>query len=48
MNTLEELAQIARTRPEQLKERKERGDRLIGYIGTFVPEELIRAAGAGA
>ena len=46
MNKLEELAQIARTRPEKLKERKEKGEKLIGYIGRFVPEELIRASGA--
>jgi benzoyl-CoA reductase/2-hydroxyglutaryl-CoA dehydratase subunit BcrC/BadD/HgdB len=46
LNKLEELAQIARTRPEKLKERKEKGDKLIGYIGRFVPEELIYASGA--
>jgi len=46
VNKLEELAQIARTRPEKLKERKEKGEKLIGYIGRFVPEELIRASGA--
>jgi benzoyl-CoA reductase/2-hydroxyglutaryl-CoA dehydratase subunit BcrC/BadD/HgdB len=46
LDRLEELAQIARTRPEKLKERKEKGAKLIGYIGRFVPEELIRASGA--
>lgn len=46
MNILEELAQIARHRPEELKKRKEYGKKLIGYIGRFVPEELIHAAGA--
>ncbi len=46
MDTLEELAQTARTRPEKLKERKEKGIKLIGYIGRFVPEELIHASGA--
>ncbi|MBC8273616.1 MAG: 2-hydroxyacyl-CoA dehydratase [Chloroflexi bacterium] len=46
MDTLEELAQIARTRPERLKECKEKGIKLIGYIGRFVPEELIYASGA--
>jgi benzoyl-CoA reductase/2-hydroxyglutaryl-CoA dehydratase subunit BcrC/BadD/HgdB len=46
LNKLEELAQIARTRPEKLKERKGRGEKLIGYIGRFVPEELIMASGA--
>jgi len=46
LDTLEELAQTARTRPEKLKERKEKGIKLIGYIGRFVPEELIHASGA--
>jgi benzoyl-CoA reductase/2-hydroxyglutaryl-CoA dehydratase subunit BcrC/BadD/HgdB len=46
LKELEELAQIARTRPEKLKEGKGRGEKLIGYIGRFVPEELIQAAGA--
>jgi benzoyl-CoA reductase/2-hydroxyglutaryl-CoA dehydratase subunit BcrC/BadD/HgdB len=46
MNTLEEMAQIARTRPERLKEQKKNGARLVGYIGRFVPEELIHASGA--
>jgi len=46
LDTLEELAQVARTRPEKLKERKEKGIKLIGYIGRFVPEELIHASGA--
>ena len=46
MNTLEELAQIARTRPEKLKEQKEKGIKIVGYTGRFVPEELIYASGA--
>lgn len=46
MDTLEELAQIARTRPEKLKEQKEKGVKIVGYIGRFVPEELIHASGA--
>jgi benzoyl-CoA reductase/2-hydroxyglutaryl-CoA dehydratase subunit BcrC/BadD/HgdB len=46
LNTLRELAQIARTRPEELKEQKEKGTKIIGYIGRFVPEELIYASGA--
>ena len=41
-----ELAQIARTRPEKLKERKAKGIKVVGYIGRFVPEELIYASGA--
>jgi benzoyl-CoA reductase/2-hydroxyglutaryl-CoA dehydratase subunit BcrC/BadD/HgdB len=40
------MAQIARTRPEKLKEQKKKGAKLIGYIGRFVPEELIHASGA--
>ncbi|MFC2049585.1 2-hydroxyacyl-CoA dehydratase subunit D [Chloroflexota bacterium] len=46
MDILEELAQIARTRPEKLKERNKKGIKLVGYIGRFVPEELIHASGA--
>jgi benzoyl-CoA reductase/2-hydroxyglutaryl-CoA dehydratase subunit BcrC/BadD/HgdB len=46
LDTLKELAQIARTRPEKLKEQKKKGIKLIGYIGRFVPEELIYASGA--
>lgn len=46
MNTLQELTQIARTRPEKLKEQKEKGVKIVGYIGRFVPEELIHASGA--
>lgn len=46
MDTLAELAQIARTRPEKLKERKAEGIKIVGYIGRFVPEELIYASGA--
>ncbi|MGA7676887.1 MAG: 2-hydroxyacyl-CoA dehydratase family protein [Dehalococcoidia bacterium] len=46
MDTFEELAQIARTRPEKLKEQKKKGVKIVGYIGRFVPEELIYASGA--
>jgi benzoyl-CoA reductase/2-hydroxyglutaryl-CoA dehydratase subunit BcrC/BadD/HgdB len=46
LDTLEELAQIARTRPGKLKEQKEKGVKIVGYIGRFVPEELIYASGA--
>jgi len=46
LDTLEELAQIARTRPGKLKEQKEKGVKIVGYIGRFVPEELIHASGA--
>jgi benzoyl-CoA reductase/2-hydroxyglutaryl-CoA dehydratase subunit BcrC/BadD/HgdB len=43
---MEELAEIARTRPEKLKEQKKKGIKIVGYIGRFVPEELIYASGA--
>jgi benzoyl-CoA reductase/2-hydroxyglutaryl-CoA dehydratase subunit BcrC/BadD/HgdB len=46
LNTLQEMTQIARTRPEKLKEQKEKGVKIVGYIGRFVPEELIYASGA--
>jgi len=46
LNILEELAHITRTRPEVLKERREQGIKTVGYIGRFVPEELIHASGA--
>lgn len=46
MGVMEELAVISRTRPEKLKKQKEKGVRLIGYMGRFVPEELVRASGA--
>jgi benzoyl-CoA reductase/2-hydroxyglutaryl-CoA dehydratase subunit BcrC/BadD/HgdB len=46
MNIVDDLAQIARTRPENLKQEKEKGVKIVGYTGRFVPEELIRASGA--
>ena len=46
MEIIEELAKIARTRPERLKKEKEKGIKTIGYTGRFIPEELIYAAGA--
>ena len=46
MQALEELAQIARIRPENLKQYKEKGIKIIGYTGRFIPEELIYASGA--
>jgi benzoyl-CoA reductase/2-hydroxyglutaryl-CoA dehydratase subunit BcrC/BadD/HgdB len=46
MEILEELAQIVRTRPEQLKKQKDKGIKIVGYVGRFVPEELISASGA--
>jgi benzoyl-CoA reductase/2-hydroxyglutaryl-CoA dehydratase subunit BcrC/BadD/HgdB len=46
MDILEELAKIVRTRPEQLKKQKDKGIKIVGYVGRFVPEELITASGA--
>jgi benzoyl-CoA reductase/2-hydroxyglutaryl-CoA dehydratase subunit BcrC/BadD/HgdB len=46
LDSMAELAQIARIRPEKLKERKAKGIKVVGYIGRFVPEELIYASGA--
>lgn len=46
MDIVEQLAEIARTRPEELKRQKEKGIKIIGYTGRFVPEELIYASGA--
>jgi benzoyl-CoA reductase/2-hydroxyglutaryl-CoA dehydratase subunit BcrC/BadD/HgdB len=46
LDTFEELAQIARTRPEKLKEQKKKGVKIVGYIGRFIPEEFIYASGA--
>lgn len=46
MDIVKELADTARTRPEVLKRQKEKGTRIIGYTGRFVPEEIIYAAGA--
>jgi benzoyl-CoA reductase/2-hydroxyglutaryl-CoA dehydratase subunit BcrC/BadD/HgdB len=46
LKMIEELANVARTRPEQLKEKRKRGAKLIGCMGSFVPEELIHASEA--
>jgi len=46
MGVMEDLAVISRTRPETLKKQKEKGIKLVGYVGRFVPEELINASGA--
>ncbi|MFC2019261.1 2-hydroxyacyl-CoA dehydratase subunit D [Chloroflexota bacterium] len=46
MDILEELAQLARTRPETLKRQRGKGTKIIGYTGRFIPEELIYASGA--
>jgi len=46
MTVMEELAHLARTRPEKIKKQKAEGSKIIGYTGRFVPEELIYASGA--
>jgi benzoyl-CoA reductase/2-hydroxyglutaryl-CoA dehydratase subunit BcrC/BadD/HgdB len=46
LNILQELAKIARTRPEKLNEERKKGTKMVGYVGRFVPEELIYASGA--
>ena len=46
MQKIEELAQLARSRSLYLKEEKEKGVKIVGYTGRFVPEELIYASGA--
>lgn len=46
MEILNRLAKVAGTRPERLKEKKDKGVKLVGYVGRFVPEELIVASGA--
>ena len=46
MEIIEQLAEAARTHPEKLRQQREKGSKVVGYTGRFVPEELIRAAGA--
>jgi len=46
MDLLKQLADISRRRLEIIKKEKEKGTKIIGYTGRFVPEELILAAGA--
>ncbi len=46
MEIMNGLARIARTRPEKLKEQKDKGIKIVGYVGRFVPEEQILASGA--
>jgi hypothetical protein len=37
MGTIEGLAQIARARPEKIRERKKKGFKIVGFIDRFVP-----------
>ena len=43
---MNEFAELARKRPVLLKEAKANGKKVVEYIGNFVPDELIYAAGA--
>lgn len=45
MEIIEQLAEVARTRPQELKKQKSKGVKIVGYVGRFVPEELIYATG---
>lgn len=46
MVSIEDLAQLARDWPEYLRKSKKNGKKIIGYTGSFIPEEMIVAAGA--
>lgn len=46
MSAIDELSQNARGHFARLRQAKKDGVKLIGHTGRFVPEELIRAAGA--
>jgi len=43
---IQSLAEAYKKRPVELKQAKKDGKKVIEYIGHFVPEEMIRAAGA--
>lgn len=43
---ISELAEMSRMRPVELKELKEKGKKVVEYYGSFIPEQLIYAAGA--
>jgi benzoyl-CoA reductase/2-hydroxyglutaryl-CoA dehydratase subunit BcrC/BadD/HgdB len=42
---MKEFAQLATDRPTKLRELKQDGKKVVAYIGQFVPEELLYAAG---
>jgi benzoyl-CoA reductase/2-hydroxyglutaryl-CoA dehydratase subunit BcrC/BadD/HgdB len=46
MTIVDEVVQLSRTYPEQLRNKKTEGLKLVGYTGRYVPEELIHASGA--
>jgi len=43
---MSELADMARSRPTELKELKGKGKKVVEYTGSYIPEQLIYAAGA--
>ena len=43
---LRELELLAKARVKELAQAKKDGTPIVEYTGTFIPEELIRAAGA--
>jgi benzoyl-CoA reductase/2-hydroxyglutaryl-CoA dehydratase subunit BcrC/BadD/HgdB len=44
-DVMREFAQLATDRPAELRKRKTDGKKVVPYIGHFVPEELLYAAG---
>jgi benzoyl-CoA reductase/2-hydroxyglutaryl-CoA dehydratase subunit BcrC/BadD/HgdB len=44
-DVMREFAQLATDRPAELRQRKADGKKVVPYIGHFVPEELLYAAG---
>ena len=47
MQAMEQVSSYLRNRPAQLRQLKEKGKKIVGYfVGDYVPEELIYAAGA--
>lgn len=46
MSNLKEFQRLANDRPVALKQAKDDGKKVIEYIGQYVPEEMIYAAGA--
>jgi benzoyl-CoA reductase/2-hydroxyglutaryl-CoA dehydratase subunit BcrC/BadD/HgdB len=44
-DAVKEFAQLATDRPAELRKLKQGGKKVVAYIGPFVPEELLYAAG---
>lgn len=44
-DVMKEFAQLATDRPAELRRLKQQGKKVVAYIGHFVPEELLYAAG---